>query len=99
MMKQRDDERAKSLVNSPNNTSKRKIRSRLRHPKIAIPRKNHEVIRAFSINSDFEDDTSIFSREGMHMEGSSFAHEDPEYFRTEMNDEDERLDTPGFLTK
>lgn len=99
MMKERDHNKPKSLVNSPNNTSNRKIRSRLRHPKIAMPRKNHEVIRAFSINSDFDDDISLFSRDGICREGNSFANDDFEFFRAEMTKEDERVDTPGFITK
>lgn len=46
------------FLQNPVNYFKRNSRSRLRHPKIAIPRKNFDKIRAFSIHSQMDEDSS-----------------------------------------
>jgi len=97
MLKNRSHHRAHQILSSPVSSSKRKTRSRLRHPKIAIPRKNHRVIKAFCIQSDLDEDLSIFLRE--ENEKSNYTQDDMQFFRPNSDWEEKRLETPGFVTQ
>ena len=99
MMKKRGGEDELDTVQSPSLKSKRSTRSRLRHPKIAIPKKKLDKLRAFSINSDFDDEISIFSRECEEPEAMSPTPKHVPYFRSNTNFEDKRVETPGFMTE
>lgn len=99
MMKQRTLNCDTPLNNSPEKKLSRKIGSRMRHPKIALTRKHQSKLRAFSINSEFDDGISIFSREVSESRHDTDFNKDCEYFRSNSNVQSTRLDTPGFITK
>lgn len=99
MMKKRGGEDELEAVLLPTAKSKRTTRSRLRHPKIAIPKKKLDKLRAFSINTDFDDEISIFSRECEEPESVSPTPKHVPYFRSNSHFEDKRVETPGFMTE
>jgi hypothetical protein len=97
VVKKRDRYKLVSVVASPGSTYNRSQRSRLRHPKIALPRKNFEKIRVFRLNSNADEDTeSIFSRELNDTQDDTSTY--PPYFRAKSNIGIARIDTPGFLS-
>ena len=97
MIKQRYAQRGNSLEAIPNERGSRLTNSRLRHPKIAITMKNKHKLRAFSINSEFDDNISIFSREANELEKPFSPPEDRFVFRSKSDVNDCRLNTPGFM--
>lgn len=60
---------------------------------------NQEKIRAFSLQSDFDDNESIFSRDFNKAEETSSKREDVAFFRSNSNLDENRLNTPGFMVK
>lgn len=96
MMKQRDLNMPLILGKASGEISKRTTRSRLRHPKIAISKRHPDKLRAFSIHSDFDDEISIFSREGNEKDEPLRALVDDSFFRCNTNFDEGRVATPGF---
>ena len=91
-LKTRDRNKMFKFLQTPLNSDKRIFRSRLRHPKIAVTRKNMDKIRAFSIQSDFEDCEHLLSFE----DSQDSSHlDDP--FKANSYFESNRIDTPGFM--
>ena len=73
-------------------------RSKRRHPKIAISRKNQDKIRAFSLHSDFDDDESNLSKDFNDFEELNRQKDKETHFRSNSMMEGNRLDTPGFIS-
>lgn len=99
MMKQRTINCETSMAGSPEKKLSGKIGSRIRHPKIALTHKHRSKLRAFSINSEFDDGISIFSREVSESRQDIDFTKECEYFRSNSNVQSTRLDTPGFISK
>lgn len=63
IFKDRDLENILAESKSPALSHNKTTRSKRRHPKIAITRKNQDKIKPFSLHSELEENDSIFSKD------------------------------------
>ena len=84
---------------SPALSHNKTTRSKRRHPKIAITRKNQDKIKPFSLHSELEENDSIFSKDFNEIVETSKQWDNCINFRSSSMMESSRLDTPGFVSK